>query len=221
MTDAERRRYEMFVRIDRFGQDNNDDFPDNSIGKTQFDETAAVIDLLDEQTGEQAESGGEARFGTNSRATARENLRDEMMDIRETARAMAYQFPGIDLLFRMPRNRNDQDLLAAARAFYNESATREAAMIEYGLPATFRATLLAMINAFEASLSAAGTAIDERVAATAEIGAIVRRGMIAKRILDGVVKNKYRNNVGKLAAWLSASHLERAPKGDGADTPNP
>lgn len=25
-------------------------------------------------------------------------------------------------------------------------------------------------------------------------------------------KNKYRNNVGKLAAWLSASHIEKASK---------
>lgn len=60
--------------------------------------------------------------------------------------------------------------------------------------------------------SAGGSAIDDQVAATAEIGAAIRRGMIARRILEGVVKNRYRNNVGKLAAWLSASHIERAPK---------
>jgi hypothetical protein len=43
--------------------------------------------------------------------------------------------------------------------------------------------------------------------------------MIAKRILDGVVKNKYRSNVGKLAAWLSASHIEKAPAAPKLPTP--
>ncbi len=42
--------------------------------------------------------------------------------------------------------------------------------------------------------------------------------MVAKRILDGVVQNKYNNDPGKLAAWISASHVEKAPK---KKTPTP
>ncbi len=38
------------------------------------------------------------------------------------------------------------------------------------------------------------------------------KDMIAKRILDGIVRNKYAADPGKLAAWLSASHVESAPK---------
>ena len=54
-----------------------------------------------------------------------------------------------------------------------------------------------------------------RVAATAEIGESIRRGMVARRILDGVVRNVFASDVGKLAAWASASHVERAPKKKG------
>ena len=36
--------------------------------------------------------------------------------------------------------------------------------------------------------------------------------MVEVRILDGIVRIKYVNDVGKLAAWLSASHIEKAPK---------
>lgn len=46
-------------------------------------------------------------------------------------------------------------------------------------------------------------AIAEHVAATADEAAKVREGMVIVRILDGIVKNKYANNPGKLAAWLS------------------
>ena len=56
-------------------------------------------------------------------------------------------------------------------------------------------------------------------AATAEMSAKVRQGMIKVRILDGIVKNKYANNPGKLAAWLSASHVEKAPKKKTPPTP--
>ena len=112
----------------------------------------------------------------------------------------------------MPRSQSDQNLLAAANAFYIDSEKYEAEFQTYGLPATFRADLLAAITAFEDSMSPTGTAIDEQVAATAQIGGAVRRGMIARRILEGVVKNKYADNSQKLAAWTVASHLERAPK---------
>lgn len=38
---------------------------------------------------------------------------------------------------------------------------------------------------------------------------IIREGMIAKRILDGIVRNKYADDPGQLAAWLSASQKGR------------
>lgn len=49
-------------------------------------------------------------------------------------------------------------------------------------------------------------------AATADTASTIREGMIAKRILDGIVQNRYANNPGKLAAWLSANHTEKPPQ---------
>lgn len=43
--------------------------------------------------------------------------------------------------------------------------------------------------------------------------------MVARRILDGIVRNVYRNDTGKLAAWISASHIEKAPKTQTPPTP--
>ena len=48
--------------------------------------------------------------------------------------------------------------------------------------------------------------------ATVVLGAVIRRAMIAHRIVVAVMKIKYANNPGKLAAWLSASHIEKAPR---------
>ena len=60
---------------------------------------------------------------------------------------------------------------------------------------------------------------NDKIAATADTSAKIREERIAKRILDGVVKNKYANDPCKLAAWLSASHVEKAPKKKETPTP--
>ena len=209
MDGDERRRVEMFIRVRQFGVDNVADFPAGSIGATQFAAINTVINEVEQFAGDQAASSGDARQLFVNKDTARENLREEMFEISRTARAMIYQFDGIDVKFRMPRSQSDQNLLAAARGFYDDSEKYETDFQAYGLSATFRADLQTAIKAFENSLDPTGTAIDDQIAATANIGEAIRRGMIARRILEGVAKNKYNSNVGKLAAWLSACHIEK------------
>ena len=211
MTDKERVRLEALIRIRQFGADNGADFPPDSVGAVQFDAIGTVVDELAQFAGEQAEGFGDARQTFATKSTARENLREEMYDIARTARSMQYEIDGIEEKFQMPVNRSDQNLLATARAFHTDTLEYNAQFQSYGLPATFRAELQTATDAFNDALNPVGTATDEQVAATARIGDAIRRGMIARRILEAVVKNKYRSNVGKLAAWLSASHIERAP----------
>lgn len=59
----------------------------------------------------------------------------------------------------------------------------------------------------------------EHVAATADTSAKVREGMVIVRVLDGIVRNVYGNDPGKLAAWISASHVEKSPKKKAPPTP--
>ena len=211
MTDSETRRIETFIRMRQFGTDNTADFPVGTVGGVQFVEVGAVIGEAEALAGDQSAGRGQSRQDFVTKDTARENLREAIYDISRTARSMRYQFDGIEAKFRMPENRSDQVMLATARAFHEESAAYDTDFQTYELDKNFRADLLIDIEVFEDSLDPTGSAIDEHVAATAELSAVIRRGMIARRILDGVVKNKYRSDVGKLAAWLSASHIEKAP----------
>lgn len=55
--------------------------------------------------------------------------------------------------------------------------------------------------------------------ATAEIGEAIQRGMVSRRVLDGVVRNVYKTDTGKTAAWTSASHIEKDPKKTEQPTP--
>ena len=212
MTDAERRRKEGLQKTVTYATENGADFRAGSIQATQIAVIAAELALMAGFTVDQAVGAGGAGSAFETKDTARETLREEMAPIPPTARAMERTFDGITERFKMPRNRTDQDTLATARAWVIASVPFEADFIAYGLPADFRKNLTDAADAFENSIPATTSAVDARVAATAQIGESIRRAMIALRILDPVMKNIYAGNIGKLAAWLSASHIEKAPK---------
>lgn len=206
MNDSDRRRYEMLVRVKQFGIDNAADF--TGIATTKFAEIGSNVDQTEAKSAAQQAGFGETAQQFEVKDTARENLRDEMSAIARTARSMEYSFDGISEQFRFQRNLSDEIMLARARAFATAAVARQADFIAYGLSATFNAAA----NAFEATFASAASATAEQVAATAETAAFIREGMIAKRVLDGIVRNRYADDPGKLAAWLSASHVEKAPK---------
>jgi len=212
MTDAERRRIEGLSNTVTYATDNPTDFPAGTVQAAQIAVITAELALVDGFTADQAAGRGEAGSAFENKDTARENLREHMAPIPEAARVMEYEFDGISQRFRMPRNRTDQDMLATARAWVTELVPFQADFERYGLDHHFIPDLEAAADAFENSMPATSTAVSGRAAATADIGASIRRAMIAHRIVVAVMKIKYANNPGKLAAWLSASHIEKAPK---------
>ena len=217
MNDSEKRRYEMQVRVVQFGSDNTADF--TGVAALKFTELGTKVGDIETKSAAQQSGFGQSAQQFEVKDTARENLRDEMSDISRTAKSMEYEFDGISNKFQFQRNMTDANMLAKARAFYTESLTYNADFISYGLPTTFRADLKSSADAFEASFSSTATATAEHVTATSDVAAKIREGMIIVRILDGIVKNKYANDPGKLAAWLSASHVEKAPKKKESPTP--
>ena len=212
MRDTERWRFEAFERVKQFSLDNSTDFPNGSIQKINMNKIITEIGLLEGYMVQQVSGGGDAGQAFEVKDTARENIRELMKDIADTAKVMEYAIDGIADKFRMPYNQTDQNMLATARSWVDEATGYETEFIQYGLQADFLTLLNDAAEAFDASMTAPVTAIDQRVAATALIGESIRRGMIALRICDTVMRNNYFDQPGKLAAWISASHVERAPK---------
>jgi len=207
----------MQVRVDTFGTDNAADF--TGLATTLFVDLAALVNDAQSKASAQQSGFGESAQQYEVKDTCRENLRDEMSAISRTSKSMEYAFDGISNKFFFQRNMADADMLAKARAWITEVAPYKSNFIEYGLPDTFIDDLTAAADAFEASFSSTASARAEHVAATADVSAKIRQGMIKVRILDGIAKNVYANDPGKLAAWLSASHVKKAPQP--ADPPMP
>ena len=210
----------MFVRVNKFGVDNAADFPDPGVARNLFDKLISITNEAQEQSTDQQAGFGEAAQQFEIKNTYREDLRETMSQITRTARSMEYVFDGIWNKFKWNRSSNDENLLAKARAFVIEATPYEADFIEYGMPAAFVANLTALADDFEQSFTDTAGATAEHVAATAASAAKISGGMDVVRQLTGIVKNVYHNNPGKLAAWVSASHVEKPPKHKDPDPPS-
>lgn len=212
MDAVERRRYDMLVRVRDFGTENAGDFPAGSVGAANFAAVGAAVGELDASGATQASGMSSGRQGTALKSNAREDVREGLRAINRTARALALDDAGLNEKFLMPRGDSDQKLIAAARSFVIDAEPIKNKFIEYGLNADFLAELEADIGDFERAVGDKNAATEEHVGATAAIDAQIENGMVAVRRLKAIVPNKYFGNPAKLAAWTSASHVERSPR---------
>ncbi len=211
MNDYLRRNYEACAAASQLLTDNLTDFNTGMPNTKRLALAAAVADI-ETKNAELAGGFGETSMEFEQKGTAREILRSDVAMIADMAEGMEPDFDGITDLFRFRRNLPDADLLALARAFHTSSATYEADFIAYGLSATFRADLNTQADAFETETGDASTAKADRVGAGQALAASVAAAMQLKRTMDPIVRTKYTGNPGKLAAWTSASTVEKAPK---------
>ncbi|MDT4895912.1 MAG: hypothetical protein QOH25_989 [Acidobacteriota bacterium] len=143
---------------------------------------------------------------------ARDELERALNAISRTARSISNSVPGLEQKFRFSRDLKDQDLLTTARMFATDALPIKAEFIKRGLPANFLDDLDNDITEFEESLTRRTQGTDKHVNATATIDNLIERGMKTVRELDPIARNIFDENPGKLAAWLSASRVERAPR---------
>jgi len=219
MTDEQRRYIDAFIRIVQFGIDEGASYP--PVGTTSFDALALIIENYQASSAEQSSAIGDASEKFELKDIKREELREMISVTSRTAKAMRYEFPGIEEQFAMPKNRTDADILATARAFVTNGTPLIADFGAYGLVGTWFDQMTTAANEFEATFGPAAAALADRAEATAELQDWIVQGMRHRRILDGVSRNIFANNVGKLAAWIQASHIERPPKKKEPAPPEP
>ena len=82
------------------------------------------------------------------------------------------------------------------------------------------ATCKNAINAVETTNAAAATAKSAIASSTGALTEAFQRATNLSHKLNSIVKIKYTDNPGKLAAYIVASHLERQARPNKAETPN-
>lgn len=214
MIDAHRRRMDKIDRERVFLTDNAADFPkDSPVDKISVIINAKAAQAL-AQDADLVSALGDKQQAQSVKGDARDNLLDEFRDVISGAIAIGDDaVPGITAKYKMPYSRTDQNLIATADAYHADTAPPlEEKLIEVGLPDDFRAQIIAAKNIFQQARDEADSAVEEHGEAVGALDALFREIMALSRQRAAMVKLKYKNNAGKLAAWKIASHLERPPK---------
>jgi hypothetical protein len=212
MNDQETRVYQMFTRVRDFGAVNAGAFPANSLGGAKFTALNACIKELNTHGMDETSGRDAAKTSTGSKKEARASLRAQMKALSQTARRMAASTPGMENSFRLPYTNDDQALLNTARAFVSDAGPLKEQFIVWEMPGAFLENLGAAIESFEHSVNTTNLSRSKSVAATAAIDEANKSGKQIVSDLAAIVCNKFRDNPATLAAWESASHVERAPR---------
>lgn len=219
LNDRQRRQNDMIGRAKTFFAERPNDFKNNTVATAKItsltEKAARILAILETKVSAQ----GKIDRSSELEGNARDHLRDQMQDISDFAKVVSEEVPGLENLFRMPRGDNQATLIATGRAFAADAETHKDKFIAAGLPATFVAELLAAIAAYEQIVTSGDAATGERVGANAELTAEIKAAVKLVRDLSPIVRRQYRNNPANLAAWVSASHIERAPDVKPEETP--
>ena len=204
-----RLRLEMFERVDQWGAGYPTYIPAKSHVADLFAVVTAAIAEIEGKAAAQVSEVGSARGTTETKSFARSHLQQEVEEINRIARAISFAIPGVLDKFRMPSSDSDQALLATARAFATNAEPLKAEFIKRGLEATFVTDLGDALSEFAGKIGDRNSSHESQVAATAGLEGPFEKGMTAVRELRLIMPSILKNDDPALAAWTSASHVER------------
>jgi hypothetical protein len=209
MNVKQKRRYDMFTRVDRFGIEHARAFPRGSIGRQLFATLREPLARLPNEFAAQALGLNRAREGTADKAAARTSLYAALGAINRTARALAIDRPGLRGKFRLPSRESDEALVAAARAFAGNAQRWAPIFIAYGLRTGFVEELRAVVARFEHAIAYRAEGRRAHVTARAAIDARLADLFVIVRRLDAVVVNVLGEDAAALEMWRRARKIAR------------
>jgi hypothetical protein len=231
MDDRNIRRFNRATRIQSFGLTHAGDFAASSRATQLFMDLALVIyKLNDARVGQHRDPVGKPAL--------LQALSADFKDIARTARAIKLDDPAFPAAsYRHPDDTTETQLTTHADRLLElledntdpedgdtpaelaAKAELRAKFIDYELSENFVLDLRLDRNAIDVCNSGKHSDNLEGVASTSAIETLLAQAQTIITRLDAAVKNKFRDDPDKLAAWKSASHVERDPKKAAAPAP--
>ena len=211
MKKSEIRFLDMLRGVRQHGQQRAAAFPASSRGHELYIIVNTSIETAERLLAEQSMHAHAYREKSAQKDVAEEAFHEVMEAISRTARSMKRDIPGVEEKFRLPPSRDGETWLAYGRGFTIEAEPLADEFVRRGMAPDFVDDLKARILAVEQAVNGQAQEWAARVASTAAVTEAIQRGRGAVRELEAIVRNIYKGNEAEVAAWESASHVERAP----------
>jgi len=216
MKDKETNVLEMFQRVVDLSDREAARFTSNPYVVGRFDELRGTVVEIHAHADKQVTGLSSAHQSTQDKSGARETALQILNAMRLTAR----NIPGQAAEFDFKGKPKDQDLIFLSRSYAAKATPIKAQFIQRGLGIDFLEVLKSATDSVEQRLSNRAEQTQMHASATASIEDLIEQGMALVRELDTIMRNLFRDDPAMLAAWRSASHVERTPRRP-APTPEP
>ena len=212
MTSFNKRIYEMLLRVQMFSERFPQLFPANSV-------TADLVKVIDSarlkmahQQATQLIGDNDAKNLTGVRSKARQELKEQLEALCFTAKGLS--LPS----FRIPRDRGDLPMVAAARLLAHRVEPLKSAFIESHMPLDFIEQLKQAADILEKAVNEQTFHETVRVRATQGIDEARNAALTAVERLSSVLDNILKGDSLTQRAWQSVRHIERysAPRSKSA-----
>jgi hypothetical protein len=212
MKKAEIRILEMLVRVRQWILSHLAAFPAGSPGHDHYLTIDTSIKNMEKHSTEQAGHKHAAMEKTAQMNADDDALHDLMEAVTRTARSMSRRMPGIEERFRLPSTKDGEAWRATARDFAAAAEPIADEFVSRGMAPDFIDDLKTRALAIGQTVDGRAQETFDRIASTTGVGGAAEEGFVAVRELGAIVLNIYKDNPAELAAWESASHVERAPR---------
>ncbi|MFL6332575.1 MAG: hypothetical protein ACJ754_04440 [Pyrinomonadaceae bacterium] len=212
MKKSEIRILEMLVRVRQWILARIAAFPAGLPGHDLYLTIDTSIKNMEKHSTEQAGHAHAAKEKTAQKNVDDDALRDLMEAVSRTARSMSRRMPGIEERFSLPSTKDGQTWRAAARDFAEAAEPIADEFVSRGMAPDFIDDLKTRALAIGQTVDGRELEASERITSTTNVGEAAEKGFVAVRELGAIVLNIYKDNPAELAAWESASHVERAPR---------
>jgi hypothetical protein len=220
MDDKGRRISEMATRMSGFKGMKETDFPANSMGGQKFNQFGALCVTQDQHGSRWAQERNAAKAATQAKATHVESARRQLTALWETSLSGESQQPGISQNFKLPASRSAESIMEAARAAVAAATLMKSFFVSREMPENFIEVITNTIQNYEDVVSDYNLHNANATAAKAMFVSTGKQILAARRELDPIVRNKYRNDPETLALWETASRLEKQPRRSNSDEPD-
>jgi hypothetical protein len=212
MNGNEIRNYEMFLRVQEFGAAQDAKLATNAYARELFARLSQTIAQIETHSAVQSSNVRTLKESGATKEAARTKLRARLEAVGRTAKPLEATMPGVAGKFRVPARLKDQELLSLARAVSNDAAPLKAEFVKRGLPATFIEDLAGAVEELEQAVGQKIQNREARVSSTATVKGLVGEGASVVRELDPIMLNVFAADAAALAAWESASRVERTTR---------
>ena len=201
-----RRRFEMAMRVRDFLRAH----PTNGVAEgTAFARLEELLKREETLAAQQRAGVVASRASTEQRVQVRRALQGKLLKYLAAVGAVAAK-ENVELgaQFRLPLHAANHAFLTVARGMLEKATAEKDLLVSRGMSETLLDDLALAITEFDKTLEATRAGRRDHVGASADLRAVASEVRDHVRLLDGLVRYRFGNNVELMGAWASARNVE-------------